>query len=158
MSPRSGAILLLAALLTACSSTGDIPKNTSLVPKGSLRLFPDYAIAHADVVQIGLVLGAVYLVTDPLAPNWSIEETRLEDQRVIYQLKMKAFHTGGAGEARYVLTRRLEALVREENLGGYSLERYEEGIDSRLLLPHRTAYAQARLLPREIAMPAPLQR
>ena len=96
--------------LSACSSlSGEIPGNTSIVPKGSLHIFPKYAVTHADIVQVGLLLAAVYMVTDPTAPNWEIVETRLPDNRVLYKLSMQYLHVGGDGEARYVLARRAEA-------------------------------------------------
>ncbi|MDP5239564.1 hypothetical protein Q9Q94_08485 [Uliginosibacterium sp. 31-16] len=133
--------------LSACSSlSGDIPGNTSIVPKGSLHIFPKYAVTHADIVQVGLLLAAVYMVTDPTAPNWEIVETRLPDNRVLYKLSMQYLHVGGDGEARYVLARRAEALAREQGLGGYQIQRYEEAVDSRILLPQRTAYAEVQLL------------
>ncbi len=56
---RSCCGLLLALLLAACSSAGDIPRQTAIIPKGSLRLTPTYAITFADLVQVGLVAGAV---------------------------------------------------------------------------------------------------
>ncbi len=54
---------------------------------------------------------------------------------------------GGEGEARLIMVRRAEALSREQGKGGFVIERYEEAMDSRLLLPHRTAYAEIRLKP-----------
>ncbi|MEN3111832.1 hypothetical protein ACFONG_06790 [Uliginosibacterium paludis] len=142
---RIGGCLLLVLGLAACSSTGDIPRQTSIIPKGSLRLFPEYAITFADLVQVGLVAGAVYLVTDPLSPAWQITETRLDDDRVIFQLKKQHLSFGGEGEARLIMTRRVDALRREQGKEGYVIERYEEALDSRMLLPYRTAYAEVRL-------------
>lgn len=139
--------LSLVIGLSACSSlSGEIPGNTSIVPKGSLHIFPKYAVTHADIVQVGLLLAAVYMVTDPTAPNWEIVETRLPDNRVLYKLSMQYLHVGGDGEARYVLARRAEALAREQGLGGYQIQRYEEAVDSRIFLPQRTAYAEVQLL------------
>lgn len=140
-------ILPLLLSLAGCSSlSGDIPGNTSIIPKGSLRIFPNYAVAHADIVQVGLLLAAVYMVTDPTAPNWEIVETRLPDNRVLYKLSMQYLHLGGDGEARYVLARRAETLAREQGLAGYQIQRYEEAVDSRIFLPQRIAYAEVQLL------------
>ncbi|GAB2884381.1 hypothetical protein GCM10027046_11210 [Uliginosibacterium flavum] len=140
-------ILTLLLSVTGCSSlSGDLPGRTSIIPKGSLRIFPGYAVAHADIVQVGLLLAAVYMVTDPTAPNWEIVETRLPDNRVLYKLSMQYLHLGGDGEARYVLARRAETLAREQGLAGYQIQRYEEAVDSRIFLPQRTAYAEVQLL------------
>ena len=140
-------IIPLLLSVTGCSSlSGDIPGNTSIIPKGSLRIFPGYAVAHADIVQVGLLLAAVYMVTDPTAPNWEIVETRLPDNGVLYKLSMQYLHLGGDGEARYVLARRAETLAREQGLAGYQIQRYEEAVDSLIFLPQRTAYAEVQLL------------
>lgn len=136
----------LLALFGCSSLSGDIPGRTSIVPKGSLHIFPNYAITHANLIQVGLLVGAVYYVTDPTAPNWEIVETRLPDNRVLFRLSMQYLHVGGDGEARYVLARRAEALAREEGLKGFEVLRYEEAVDSRILLPQRTAYAEVQLL------------
>lgn len=139
--------LPLLLSVAGCSSlSGDIPGRTSIIPKGSLRILPGYAVAHADIVQVGLLLAAVYMVTDPTAPNWEIVETRLPDNRVLYKLSMQYLHLGGDGEARYVLARRAETLAREQGLAGYQIQRYEEAVDSRIFLPQRTAYAEVQLL------------
>lgn len=140
-------LLPLLLSLAGCSSlSGDLPRKTAIIPKGSLRIFPAYAVAHADIVQVGLLLAAVYMVTDPTAPNWEIVETRLPDNRVLYKLSMQYLHLGGDGEARYVLARRAETLAREQGLAGYQILRYEEAVDSRIFLPQRTAYAELQLL------------
>lgn len=155
---RAASVLTLALLIAGCSSAGDLPRQTSIIPKGNLRLFPEYAVSFADLVQIGAVVGVVYLVTDPLSPSWSISETRLEDERVIYQLKKQYVSFGGEGEARYIMTRRADALSREQGRKGYVVERYEEALDSRMLLPYRTAYAEIRLDPAERLKTAERQR
>lgn len=138
---------LLGACLTlvACQSV-DIPGNGSLVAGGRLRIFPAYSISYVDMIHIGAVVGMVYLVTDPAAPAWEITETRLPERRVMYALRMKNLHNGGEGEARQVLARRAQALARDEGMRTYRIERYEEAIDSRMFLPHRTAMAEIVLL------------
>lgn len=130
---------LIAAFLAGCS-------HKSIIPDSKLRVFPDYSVAFADLVQVGLLVGAVYLISDPTEPTWRIAETRLPDQRVLYRLEKQYFSLGGDGEARYVVTQRLDALAKEQGMAGYQLERYEEAIDNRILLPRRTAYAEARLM------------
>ena len=140
-------LLPLLVALAGCSNfPGDFPRSTTLVPKGALKILPQYAVAYADLVQVGLLLGAVYLVTDPTAPNWQITETRLPDNRVIYKLTKQYLSVGGDGEARLVLARRAEALAQEQGLAGYRIERYEEAVDSRIFLPQRSAFAEVQLL------------
>jgi hypothetical protein len=127
----------LCAALAGCSS--------AIVPKAQIKLFPNYGIAIADIVTIAGIGAVVYYITDPMAPTWKITETRLADNRVMYELNMQTLHLGGEGEARYIMTRRAEALVREQNMRGYQILRYEESIDSRPLFPHRMALAEIQL-------------
>lgn len=143
---RAACSLALITVLLAGCSTSDVPRKNSIIPQSKLHVFPNYAIAFSDLVQVGLLVGAVYMVTDPSEPAWRITETRLPDQRVLYKLEKQYLSIGGDGEARYVITQRLDALAREQGMSGYQLERYEEAIDSRILLPRRTAYAEARLV------------
>lgn len=146
MNALTRSLPLVLLILSACS-TGDVPRQTSFVPKGAVRVLPEYAVAYADLVQIGLVMAAVYYVSDPSAPNWEIIETRLPDNRVFYRLNKQYFSVGGDGEARYILTQRAEALAREQGMAGFQIARYEEAVDSRILLPRRTAFAEILLQP-----------
>ncbi len=104
-------------------------------------------MTYGDVLKVGLLLGTLYYITDPLAPTWEISETRLPDDRVIYQLHKQYLSVGGDGEASYIMRRRAEALVRELGKADYRIERFEEAIDNRIMLPRRTAYAEIRMIP-----------
>jgi len=137
----------LLLVMAGCSSfSGDIPRKTAIVPKGSLHLLPSYSISYAGLVQVGLVAAAVYYITDPTAPVWEIVETRLPDDRVQYALNKGYLSLGGDGEARGVIMRRAEALAQEKGMAGFRVQRYEESIDSRILLPRRKAFAEIQLL------------
>lgn len=87
---------------------------------------------------------AIYIIYDPLAPNWEIKESRLSDDSYHLALKMKRFHTGGAGEAIQVFKRRAQQLQREQGLGDYQILGYSEGIDSQTLSTRRVAEGTIR--------------
>jgi hypothetical protein len=74
-----------------------------------------------------------YLVLDPMAPNWTIDEAKLSDDT--YYLGMKKLRTraGGEGEARMVFNRRAEQLARAGGYAGYEIVSYSEGIQSDLI-------------------------
>lgn len=146
MIARASFLALSVLAVVGCTGVHNLPSNGSLVPAGKLQLFPKYGISYADAITIAGIAALVYTVTDPLAPAWEIIETRLADHRVLYNLRMQNLHLGGEGEARYVLARRAEALAREEGMRGYEIVRYEEAIDSRIFLPHRTATAEIVML------------
>lgn len=146
---RTGVISLLLAVAACHTFQGDYPRTTSLVPPGALKIFPNYKLAYADIVQIAGVAVIAYTLVDPLAPNWEITETRLSESRVAFKLRMKDFNLGGMGEAPMVLARRAASLSAEQGMAGYQIDRYEEALDSRIIFPHRTAYAEVQLLPLE---------
>jgi hypothetical protein len=78
---------------------------------------------------------------DPLAPNWHIEQQALGAGRYAFALKKKRFTTGGDGEARPVLDRRITQLAREHGYQGHVLLDYTEGIHSDVPIAQRVAQA-----------------
>ena len=119
-------LLLLLILLGACSLEPSMPER-----------------AMKAVYDSGI--GLVKLILDPLAPNWEIEESRLAEDTYRYELRMKRFNTGGAGEAMQILRRRATQLQRERGYGGYELLEYTEGIESLTFGSQRVAEATVRL-------------
>lgn len=67
---------------------------------------------------------------DPQQGNWEIEELPLSGQRVHLRLRMKRFHTGGAGEAELAFKQRARDLVSYGGYSGYRILEYSEGIES----------------------------
>ena len=125
---------LLAAALAGCSSI-DGPSPT-LIPNKELVISRSLAIPVE-----GLVLGAiVYLVTDPLAPNWEIVESDLGGQRYAFALKKKRFATGGDGEAAQVFRRRAAAVAREHGYSDYEVLEFTAGIESTLPVAQRVSH------------------
>ncbi|MDR1888548.1 MAG: hypothetical protein LBQ81_04100 [Zoogloeaceae bacterium] len=98
--------------------------------------------AGADLVIFGLA----YLVYDPLAPNWEIQETRLSEDVFQMQLSMKRHFSGGEGEAMRVLKRRAAQLQRELGYGGYRILDYNEGIESATLAAWRVGEGRVQLV------------
>lgn len=144
MQVRRFIALSLLPLAAACStsSSGLIPSDKAIVlSKGT-------SIALDKLVYWGLYAGAAYLILDPLTPNWDIEEARLNPDLVHFDLKMKRFYSGGAGEARQVFERRAKTLVREGNFASYEVLEYSEGIESSVLGSQRTAEGVIRLIPK----------
>lgn len=117
-----------------------------LIPDSVVQIGPSVSYPLEKLVYWGLYIGAAWLVVDPLAPNWEIEEARLPDDYVHFSLKMKRVYSGGAGEARAVLDRRAKALVREGGFQGYEIVEYAEWLDSSVLGSQRKAEGVIRLL------------
>lgn len=105
----------------------------------------------SSAVTGAFVAAAIYVVYDPLAPNWEIEESRLNDDTYRFSLKMKRYHTGGAGESIQILKRRASQLQYEQGFESYHILEYTEGIDSHTLGARRVAQGTIKLVQREEA-------
>ena len=134
--------------LSACgTTTKNFPSSGTLLPNVSLRVAPGIAYT---VEQIALAAGAgaaVYLVYDPLAPNWRIEESPIDATTYACSLRAKPFRTGGDGEAMQVLKRRALELQRENAAVGYRILAYSEGVVSSTPFTERVAEAKVELQP-----------
>lgn len=163
MSKKVFILLSTAACLSACTSAPRlIPAVTPavattatttspLIPDQSLQLTAKTAITFAKLAS-GAILGAVVnFIYDPLAPNWEIEESRLSDDTYQFSLKMKRFHTGGAGESIQIVKRRASQLQLEQGFASYQLMEYTEGIDSHTLGARRVAEGTIKLVSRQQA-------
>lgn len=144
---RFGLLSLLAVVvLSGCGGfavptrlDGNLPAKGSIVPNTTLQLMPSLGISLEKVVYWGAYAGIAYLVVDPLAPNWSIEETRLADNTVHLALKMKRFHMGGDGEARVVFRRRAKYLAQFGSFKAYQVLEYSESMESSVFGGQRLA-------------------
>lgn len=143
--------LLVAAtlLLGACSSTGSTA--SPLIPAKSLQLTAGTSVSLSTLAAAAVVGAAIYIVYDPLAPNWEIEESRLNEDTYRFSLKMKRYHTGGAGESIQILKRRASQLQYEQGFGSYQIVEYSEGIDSQTIGARRMAEGVIRLTQRQPA-------
>lgn len=116
-----------------------------LIPDTTVQLGPSVSYPLEKLVYWGIWVGAAYLILDPLAPNWDIVEARLPEDHVHFQMSMKRYYTGGAGEARAVFNRRAKTLMREGSYSGYEIVEYSEALDSSVLGSQRTAEGVIRL-------------
>ena len=143
--PAALAVLALAG----CSTTGS--STSPLIPDKKLQLTANTHITLSRIVTAAVVLGAINFIYDPLAPNWEIEETRVDADTFRFALRMKRYHTGGAGESMQVVRRRAAQLQNDLGYGGYQIFEYSEGIDSKTLGTQRVADGTVRLLQRQEA-------
>lgn len=147
---RTWPMLLAASLvLAACSSSSN--RGASLIPDQELRLTSALSVPLGSIASAAFVVGAIHVIYDPLAPNWEIEEARLGDDTVRFSLRMKRYHTGGAGESLQIVKRRAVQLQNELGYGGYQLLEYSEGIDSQTLGARRVADGMVKLVNRQAA-------
>lgn len=145
-------LLVVAVVLGGCSNfavptrlDGDFPRKGALIPATNLKLTPSISIALEKVINWGIYAGVAYLVLDPMAPNWHIEEAPLGDQHIHFSMKMKRFYIGGAGEARAVFNRRAKELMQLNGFDAYEVVEYSEGLESSVLGSQRTAEGVIKL-------------
>ena len=144
--------LLAAAGLCGCGGfavpthlDGSLPAKGSVVPNTTFQLLPSLGIPLEKMVYWGVYAGVAYLVIDPLAPNWSIEEAPLADDHIHLALKMKRFHMGGDGEARVVFQRRAKDLMQFGGFDAYQVMEYNESVESSVFGGQRLCEGVIRL-------------
>lgn len=144
--------LLLAAGLAGCGSwkmpthlEGNIPNTGTVVPDTQLKLTPSITYPLEKLVFWGAYIGVAYLILDPMAPNWEIEEAKFPEDRYHLSLHMKRIYAGGAGEARLVFHNRAKALMEAGGYSSYQVLEYAEGMESSVLGSKRTATGVVRL-------------
>src|SRR5262245_49236732 len=109
---------LASLTLAACSSIpGDDSNKSYIIPNSTVNVSQSMSIPAESVVAGALV----FLVVDPLAPNWRIEEARLNGKQIRIALTKKRFTNGGDGEAAQIFHRRAAELVHESGAARYEV-------------------------------------
>jgi hypothetical protein len=148
MTPSRQRRLLFVALLSCgfagCAGSGLVP-NQTIIPDTTFNISNSVQIPLDKVVSWGLYVGAAWLILDPLAPNWEIEQASFPDRYYHLSLKMKRVYSGGAGEARVVFNQRAKDLMRQNGFDAYTVVEYSEGLDSSLLGSQRVAQGVVQL-------------
>ena len=126
----------------------------TLVGAGATAMFghPVNAVGLPGKIFSPLNAAVLYIVYDPLAPNWTVQERQFDQDLFHLEMRAKSFRTGGDGEAFQILKRRAALLQREKGYASYKVLSYSEGIESSTPLTHRVAegtYQLVRVLPAE---------
>ena len=91
-----------------------------------------------------------YIIYDPLAPNWRIQEQQLNKETFYLSMRAKSFRTGGDGEASLIFKRRALKLQREKGYSAYRILDYSEGIESSTPLTHRFSEGTIQLVKTQV--------
>ena len=145
---RVFSVLLAGLGVAACGGveTTSIPGTGSILPNSTVQIGPTIAYSVEEIAIAGAAVALLYVIYDPLAPNWSIEEKRLTDDTYYLALRAKSFRSGGDGEAIQIIKRRAVQLQREQGYSGYRLLDYSEGIESSTPLTHRFSEGTVQLV------------
>jgi hypothetical protein len=138
----------LCLSVVACGTTElkSIPSTGAIIPNTTIQIGPTIGYT---VEQIAVAAGAgalLYVVYDPLAPNWNIEEKSLSEDTFYLSLRAKSFRTGGDGESMQIVKRRALQLQREKGYASYRILDYSEGIESSTPLTHRVSEGTIQLV------------
>jgi hypothetical protein len=131
-----------AAVLGGCTGMPGISSQNQIIPPDAIPLSRSLNIP----LEGALAAAAVFAVIDPLAPNWAIEEMRLNDARYRIAMRKKRFTTGGDGEAMPAFYRRAEQLVRDHGAVSYRIVEFSEGVDSAVPISQRVAQGVVELV------------
>ncbi|HLA35662.1 MAG TPA: hypothetical protein VJ001_12425 [Rhodocyclaceae bacterium] len=142
---RLSVTLLSLSVLCACSwpgaggYRGDFPAQGPLLPDTTIKLTQNLGISLEKLVFWSTYVGVAYLILDPTAPNWEIEQAQFPDGYCHLSLKMKRLYAGGAGEARVVFHRQAKDAMRQGGYDDYQVVEYSEGMESSVLGSQRVA-------------------
>ncbi len=153
---RLALLAVAVTMLAGCSELpfpknahGDFPRTGGpIVGSGTINVTQTLAIPLDKLFYWGVYASAAYLIIDPLAPNWEIEEARFPEERYQMSLHMKRVYAGGAGEARVVFHRRAGELMQAGGYDGYQVLEYSEGMESSALGAQRVAKGMIQLTKR----------
>jgi hypothetical protein len=138
--------VVACCLLAACNSFSGPAPRPPLLSDTSLRLSAGTTVTLEQLAGVGIVGALIYVVYDPLAPNWQIEEQALDAENYQLSLRAKSFRIGGDGEAMQIFRRRAQQLQREKGFSGYRIVDYVEGIESGTPFTHRTSQGLIQLV------------
>lgn len=132
--------LVVGLLLAGCSSIEGQDQKNYIIPGKTLNVSPSFTPSAEGIAAAMLI----FVIVDPLAPNWHLVGERLDRDHYRLSLRMKRFITGGEGEALQVLRRHAERLARENGYAGYALVEYSEGVESQVPVAQRVAQGLIR--------------
>ena len=132
---RLSAWCLAFALVGGCSTLDPEDTTNYLIPNKTLDISRSVSIPAESIVAGVLV----FMIIDPLAPNWRIEQTQLDATRYRIALRKKRFTTGGDGEATQVFYRQAEHIARGAGSSAYRVLEFSEGVDSVVPIAQRVA-------------------
>lgn len=131
----------------------ELPQNTEVstetgVVAGALAIFghPVSALGLPGEVFSASQSALLYIIYDPLAPNWSIKERALGKDSYYVSLRAKSFRTGGDGEAIQIIKRRAMQLKRDRGFEDFRIVDYSEGIESSTPFTHRYSEGTIQLV------------
>jgi hypothetical protein len=172
---RQLSFLGAVAVLIGCSSAPpNMPPSGVLVPdEGRVNIASDVSYTYKELVAAPAVIWTLdgileksldqlrpftqpiilYFVYQPFAPNWSLEEARLNEDTYYVRMQAKRFRTGGDGEAMMLMKRRAKQIQLERGYAGFKVIDFSEGIESGTPIAQRYSEGIFKLVKVDPALP-----
>lgn len=139
--PRAFAISL-ALIAGGCSTIEGTSSKGLIIPNQTLNISSALQIPLESIAAGALL----FVIIDPLAPNWHIEQMRTGENRYRIALRKKRFTTGGDGEVMPAFYRRAEQIAFELGSRHYRIVEFTEGIDSAVPIAQRVAQGVVEII------------
>lgn len=137
---------VLAALhllgVAGCSTIEGASSKSVLIPNQVLNVSSSLSVPLESIAAGALL----FVIIDPLAPNWHIEQMRAGENRFRIAMRKKRFTTGGDGEAMPAFYRRAEQIVSELGARNYRILEFNEGVDSAVPIAQRVAQGVVEII------------
>lgn len=161
------ALTVFAGSLAGCTTVSSVNQAGEVVSQPGVEIVPDAPVsAQTQAIAGGLLIwghpvsafglpgevfnpqnsALLYIIYDPLAPNWTIKERPLNPEMYHLSLRAKHFRTGGDGESMQILKRRALQLQREKGFSGYRVLDYSEGVESSTPFTYRVSEGTIELV------------
>lgn len=160
-------LTVLSCSLVACTTVSSVNQAGEVVSQQGVEPVPDVPVSGVTQAIAGALLiwghpvsafglpgeifnprnsALLYIIYDPLAPNWTIKEKSLGSETYHLSLRAKHFRVGGDGEAIQILKRRALQLQREKGFSGYRVLDYSEGVESSTPFTYRVSEGTIQLV------------
>ena len=134
--------LCMAASFGGCAGIDGLSSSKVIVPNETLNISRTLSIPFESLAAGALL----YVIIDPLAPNWQIEQTQLDAGRYLIALRKKRFTTGGDGEAAQIFFRRAAQIAHGQGNARYRVVEFTEGVESSMPIAQRVAQGVIELV------------
>ena len=159
--------IALASCVAGCTSVNTVSQTGEISSRPGANVAQGITVsAETQVVAGGLLIWGhpvsalglpgeifnprlsilLYIIYDPFAPNWTIQERVLGPETYHLSLRAKRFRVGGDGEAIQILKRRALQLQREKGFSGYRLLDYSESVESSTPFTYRVSEGTIELV------------
>ena len=139
--------VVLAAALAACACTQNAAKDP---PQETQPTAPAGAPTAAGSS------GGIHFAYAPDAPNWKVTPIKLSDNHWRLELRMRRWHTGGAGEAELLFRQEAQELAAKQGYLHYVVLNFTEGIESTAPIAQR--WARGEIVLQDALPPMPLYK